>query len=164
MAEAAIAAVGFGASVVSFVGITGQILQGCQFICDYIDEIKGAPKELQQMLLELKNFEAGLRSFQTTLDNAKGCVDVNSLEEQIRHALNLAKSAVQDLRALVEKHAHNGKRDWWKNFKVAKKKNVFIKYRERLDKAKLELIFVQLNINTYVAHHFSYACMLISLG
>ncbi|PQE17650.1 hypothetical protein CJF31_00007754 [Rutstroemia sp. NJR-2017a BVV2] len=164
MAEAAIAAVGLGASVVSFVGITGQILQGCQFICDYIDDIKDAPKELQQMLLELKIFEAGLRSFQTTLDNAKECVDVNSVEEQICRALNLGNAAIQDLRALVEKHAHNGKRDWWKNFKVAKKKNAFIKYRERLDKAKLEMIFVQLNINTYVVRVSSYARMLTTLG
>ncbi|PQE08854.1 hypothetical protein CJF30_00011299 [Rutstroemia sp. NJR-2017a BBW] len=113
MAEAAIAVVSLGASV---------------FICEYIDEIKRAPKELQQMLLELKNFEAGLRSFQTTLDNAKECVDVKSLEEQICRALNLGNAAIQGLRALVEKHAHNGKRDWWKKFKVAKKKSVFIKY------------------------------------
>lgn len=154
MAEAAIAAVGLGASVVSFIGLVGQILQGCQFIYDRVDDIKGAPDELHHILYQLKSFQAGLRSFQLTLEKARQSIDIFPLEESIRLALNLSESTIKDLRDLVNKYTHDGKQNWWKSFKVAKKKNVFTTYVNRLNQVKIDILVVQSTLTKYARYSF----------
>ncbi|KAA8565307.1 hypothetical protein EYC84_011029 [Monilinia fructicola] len=44
MTETAVAAVSLSASVIGFIPLAGQILKGCQFVCDRLDDTKGAPK------------------------------------------------------------------------------------------------------------------------
>ncbi|KAI9643848.1 hypothetical protein NHQ30_007199 [Ciborinia camelliae] len=147
MAEAAVAAVGLGASVISFIGLTGQILQGCQFVCDYLDDIKGAPKELQYILDHLKIFEGEIRNFKYNLERAGKSIDILPLEEAIERSLKLSESVIEDLRDLVNKYKHDGKKDWWKGFKFAKKKKVFSNYVHRLDSARIGVIGAQLNLS-----------------
>ncbi|KAB8290281.1 hypothetical protein EYC80_011146 [Monilinia laxa] len=131
MVEAAVAAVSLGASVIGFIRLTGQVLQGCQFVCDCVDDIKGAPKELHNFIDQVKNFESGIRSFQYSLEKAAKSMDISLLEEETKLSLKLGQTTIRDLRDLVNDRKHNGKRNWWEGFKFAKKKNVFTKYVNR---------------------------------
>ncbi|RAL58802.1 hypothetical protein DID88_009112 [Monilinia fructigena] len=149
MAEAAVAAVNLGASVIGFIGLTGQILQGCQFVCGCLDDIKGAPMELQNFIDQVKSFESGIRSFRYSLEKAAKSIDISLLEEKIKLSLKLGQSTIRDLRDLVNNHKHNGKRDWWKGIKFAKKKNIFTKYVNRLNQVKIALICAQSNLSKY---------------
>lgn len=149
MAEAAVAAVSLGASVISFIGLTGQILQGCQFICDCFDDINGAPKETLYILEQLKCFEKGLRNFQCTLEKVKQSTDISESEDEIKLALELSGLTVKELQEFVNKYKRNGRNDWWKGFRFAKKKNVFTKYASRLHQAKIDIIGIQSRLNLY---------------
>ncbi|KAF7933952.1 uncharacterized protein EAE98_003661 [Botrytis deweyae] len=150
MAEAAVAAVSLGASVISFIGLTGQILQGCQFICDCFDDINGAPKEILYILEQLKCFEKGLRNFQCTLEKVKQSTDISESEDEIKLALELSELTVKELQEFVNKYKRNGRNDWWKGFRFAKKKNVFTKYASRLHQAKIDIIGIQSRLNLIV--------------
>ncbi|TGO51154.1 hypothetical protein BCON_0167g00060 [Botryotinia convoluta] len=150
MAEAAVAAVSLGASVISFIGLRGQILQGCQFICDCFDDINGAPKEILYILEQLKGFEKGLRNFQYTLEKVKQCTDITESEDEIKLALELSELTIKDLQEFVNRYKRNGRNDWWKGFKFAKKKNVFTKYASRLHQAKINIIGIQSRLNLII--------------
>ncbi|KAF7887494.1 hypothetical protein EAF00_009788 [Botryotinia globosa] len=147
MAEAAVAAVSLGASVISFIGLTGQILQGCQYICDCFDDINGAPKEILKIFEQLKCFEKGLRNFQYTLEKVKQSTDISESEDEIKLALELSGLTVKELQEFVNKYKRNGSNDWWKSFRFAKKKNIFTKYASRLYQAKVDIIGIQSRLN-----------------
>ncbi|KAF5875108.1 uncharacterized protein Bfra_003561 [Botrytis fragariae] len=116
MAKAAVAAVSLGASVISFIGLTGQIPQGCQFICDCFDDINGAPKAVIYILEQLKGFEKGLRNFQYTLEKVKECTDITDIsesEDKIKLApgayrLHQAKINIVDIKYRLNLHTTNG--------------------------------------------------------
>ncbi|TGO19067.1 hypothetical protein BTUL_0006g01020 [Botrytis tulipae] len=150
MAEAAVAAVSLGASVISFIGLTGQILQGCQYICDCFDDINGAPKEILNILEQLKCFEKGLRNFQYTLEKVKQSTDISESEDEIKLALELSGLTVKELQEFVNKYKRNGRNDWWKSFRFAKKKNIFTKYASRLYQAKIDIIGIQSRLNLMI--------------
>ncbi|KAM0302802.1 hypothetical protein ACHAO8_011567 [Botrytis cinerea] len=135
MAEAAVAAVSLGASAISFIGMAGQILQGCHFICDCFGDIDDSPKKNT-----LNVFEKVLRNFQSTLEEMKQPIEITESEDEIKLALEISVSIIRDLQESVNRYKHSGKNDWCKVFKFAKKKNVFTKYVSRLHQAKMDII------------------------
>ncbi|TGO20355.1 hypothetical protein BPAE_0304g00100 [Botrytis paeoniae] len=150
MAEAAVATVSLGASVISFIGLTGQILHGCQFICDCFYDINSAPKEIIYILEQLKGFEKGLRTFQCTLEKVKECTDITESEDEIKLALELSESTIKDRQEFVNKYKRNRRNDWRKSFRFAKKKNIFNKYASRLYQAKIDIIGIQSRLNLMI--------------
>jgi hypothetical protein len=47
------------------------------------------------------------------------------------------------LKTLIEKYEHDGKRDWWRDLKVARKKAQFVKFVENLGRAKADIALAQ---------------------
>ena len=58
-------AVGLGASVLTFVGLAGTILQGCVSLRSILDDVKDAPTDLRALKRELAIFESYLDGFQS---------------------------------------------------------------------------------------------------
>ncbi|KAF7947123.1 uncharacterized protein EAE97_004372 [Botrytis byssoidea] len=143
MAEAAVAAVSLGALVIGFIGLTGQILQGCQYICDCFDDINGAPKEILNILEQLKCFEKGLRNFRYTLEKVKQSTDISESEDEIKLALELSGLTVKELQEFVNKYKRNGRNDWWRSFR-------FAKYASRLYQAKIDIIGIRSRLNLMI--------------
>jgi hypothetical protein len=56
-----------GASTVAFIRIAGQILQGCQYIYNFVDDVREAPNDLLYFKTEIKGFRAAILGFQRIL-------------------------------------------------------------------------------------------------
>ncbi|QSZ33398.1 hypothetical protein DSL72_002986 [Monilinia vaccinii-corymbosi] len=82
MAEAALAA---GASAIGFIGLSGQILPGYPFVSDCLGDVEEAPKELQNILDQLKSVESGIRNFY--LDARLGPVSAKIVKSSVEVAL-----------------------------------------------------------------------------
>ena len=94
-------AIAFGASVVGFIGLTGQILQGCLFVQDFLEALEDAPADIEALQSELLIFQTSLDKFQSTLN----VVDDDAVGEDVRLALEYSNKAINDLRKVVSKLA-----------------------------------------------------------
>jgi hypothetical protein len=59
-----------GASVVAFIGFSGEALRGILFIYDIVEDIKDAPVHLRALYRDLTFFQLSLATFQETGTNA----------------------------------------------------------------------------------------------
>lgn len=132
-----------GASAVAFIGLAGQVLQGCQYISNFIDDIVEAHDDLQYFKTEVKTFRAAVLGFQRILQRFEHLTDLGTVAEQIGLALGSASLAINELKTLVEKYECDGKREWWRNLKVASNKALFIKRIENLGRAKADIALAQ---------------------
>jgi hypothetical protein len=55
-----------GASVVAFIGLSGEALRGILFIYDIVEDIKDAPGHLRALYEDLSFFQLSLATFQET--------------------------------------------------------------------------------------------------
>ena len=94
-------AIAFGASVVGFIGLTGQILQGCLFVQGFLEALEDAPADIEALQSELLIFQTSLDKFQSTLN----VVDDDAIGEDVRLALEYSNKAINDLRKVVSKLA-----------------------------------------------------------
>ena len=63
-------ALGIAGSVAGLVGISGQILQGCQYVRTLIDDVRDASDDLQVLKTEIDLFERTMISFNKSLHDA----------------------------------------------------------------------------------------------
>lgn len=125
-------ALGIVASALSIVGFAGQILQGCQNICTFLDSFNDAPHDLRLFRTEVKMFHSLLESYRAALAE-----DDESVESErwdiARLALDYSDEAVSELQKLVE---YSDKQSRWKNIIAVLRKDKFVKHLGRLEKAK----------------------------
>lgn len=132
-------AIGLGASVVSFVGFTGQILQGCLFIRNFLDDMEDAPAYIQTLRSELLNFQTSIQAFQSALGSE------NIIGEDARQVLEFSNKSIaelQELLATLDKK-RNGT---LLNFSSVIRKNRIMKHVENLKSARLQLLSAQSNM------------------
>lgn len=134
-----------GASVVAFIGLSGQVLHGCEYVYNLINNVRDAPEDLQNLGVEVQDFRTAVLSFQRLLQQFVYSTNFEVASEQIGSALKSASLAINDLKHLVGMHTHDGRRDWWKNIKAQKRKSMFAKFVERLRKAKADIALTQSN-------------------
>jgi hypothetical protein len=140
-------ALGLAASAASFVGLAGQILQGCQNIRTFLDDVKDASSDLQNLSQEVIAFESGLTTFKQLLDRIeRDGYDISYTAEQVTQALNYSDQAVQGLQKLISKYKEGGL-TLWRQVGVAFRKDKLEKRSRSLEKAKLHLLITQVNIN-----------------
>jgi hypothetical protein len=137
MAETALAALGVRSSVVSFIGLAGQILQGCHYISNLFDDIKDAPETLSYLRAEIKAFRIVIHGFQQALRSVGQSTNIDAASEQVLTALKTSSATIQDLKALLDKYSHSGKRDGWKILKVAVLRSTFVQRLSRTCFARL---------------------------
>jgi len=132
-----------GTSAVAFIGLAGQVLQGCQYICNFVDDVREASDDLRYFKREIKGFRAAVLGFQRILQRFEDSASLETVAEQIGLSLNSASLAINELKTLVEKYEHGGKRDWWRDLKVARKRAQFVKCIESLGRAKTDISLAQ---------------------
>jgi hypothetical protein len=93
-----------GAFAVAFIGIAGQVLQGCQYICNFVDDVREVPDDLNYFRAEIKGFRAAILGFQRILQRFEYSTNLETVAEQIRLAFNSASLAINQLKILTEKY------------------------------------------------------------
>jgi hypothetical protein len=127
-------AVGIGASVVAFIGITGQIAQGCQYIRTVLSDIHNAPSDLMALCAGVALFESNLLQFQKILQELDEVgIPVIHLSA-IQDALDFSEKAVAGLIMSIAGNKDIGTR--WGRIQFAFAKGKCAKYLDRVEKAK----------------------------
>jgi hypothetical protein len=135
-------AFGVAASVLGVVGFAGQILQGCQNVVSFLDQIQDAPKDFQYFRTEVRIFQSILESYRTTLNEIESSSD-RDVWEQSRLVLDYSDEAVAGLQKLINKHERVMPK--WKSIGLAFQSATLEKHLRRIDRAKGSLIAAQTN-------------------
>jgi len=141
-------ALGFAASIIAVFGLAGQVIQGCQNVKTFIGDFKNAPKDIQDLILELDAIEEAAKvTDMLRIKTASG-----AMEHSLATALQGCFDAVQELRDCVsEKERVFGERGssrrarGWQHLKVVLGKKGIQASVDRLLRAKAQLVVVQSN-------------------
>jgi hypothetical protein len=129
-------AIGLGASVVAFIGLAGQVAQGCKFVRDVLGDIKDASNDIRALRTEIQLFELAVDHFQASLAEveAAGIPVPASYSVGIKLALEYSEEATASLLGLVAKKS--GGETIKSRVKFAFKKDKCSKHLGRLGRAK----------------------------
>lgn len=135
-------AIALGASVVGFVGLTGQILQGCLFVQNFLQALEDAPADIGVLRSELLIFQASLDAFKSTLN----VVGDDAVGEDIRLSLEYSSKAINELRKVVSKLG-DGSHGCMTNFSMVVRKVRISKHVKTLERARSLLLCSQVNMS-----------------
>ncbi len=137
-------AIGLGASVVAFIGLAGQIAQGCQFARTVLDDVKDAPEDLRCLRTEIRLFEVTVDGFKNLLADIIDLGIPAGQTATVQLALDYSEEAVAGLLKLINKDKHRGSR--WGQIRFAFVKDKCAKHVARLERAKGYLSAAQAGI------------------
>ena len=152
------------AGIVGFIGLTGQILQGCNYISTLLSDIKDGPEIACTLRKELHAVESSLAHFKALLSELDAHPHLIPHGWNPNPALELCESAVHRLRKFVggfpELHQDNTsvaggwsaqkKQIGWQRLKFARNQVKLQKHVERLQSAREELELLQSNIGSRI--------------
>ncbi|KAL9115279.1 MAG: hypothetical protein Q9187_007345 [Circinaria calcarea] len=124
------------ASVVAFVGIAGQLLQGVCTVYTFLSDVQDAPEEIQQLNAELNLLRMILENMITY---PQGICGSKEAFDSVGLAMEMVQSQVKKLKELVEKYNIKGvgrRKLVWSNINIAFRKKKFAKYISNLDRAR----------------------------
>jgi hypothetical protein len=131
-------ALGVAGSVVSFVGLAGQVAQGINYLYNFFNTMKDAPSDVKSLAEELKVLG-------TILDE----VDRDRLDSApVGAALQRCKDVIEELEDLIRKSnlttEQSRTRKIWSQMSAAFRNEKFRKYTEQLERAKSMLLHAKL--------------------
>jgi len=146
-------AIGLGASVVAFIGLAGQVAQGCKFVRDILGDVKDASNDIRALRTEIQLFELTLNHFQASLADieAAGIPVPASYGVGIELALEYSEEAMASLLGLIAQKA--GGETITTRIKFAFKKDKCSKHLGRLERAKGYVSTAQASILLSVLNH-----------
>ncbi|KAK5206634.1 hypothetical protein LTR41_007627 [Exophiala xenobiotica] len=145
-------------AVIGVVGLTGQILQGCTYICDFFHHAKDAPDSIQNLLTSVRNLNSVVSEIQTIAKHAHQESDTMSASSRHVAALNECKSVIQDLEAFVSRFK-TGKGTWQRVSWAVYQKQLK-EYTSKIDQAKSSVLMVQikmLHVDQQLNHSTTFA-------
>ena len=100
-----------GVSEIAFIGLVGQVVQGCHYIREVLDDLKDVPAELRSLCTETKLFELTVQNFRDFLIHLTdlGIVITGDHAEVVEFALKYCQEIIA---RLVKKNSWS--RDRWK--------------------------------------------------
>ncbi|ERF75553.1 hypothetical protein EPUS_09470 [Endocarpon pusillum Z07020] len=151
------------AGVVGFVGLSGQILQGCNYLCKTFCDAADAPDVIVAILTELRAVRSRLEAFQHLLleiqASAPACLRV---QQDPAIPLQNCQNVIQKVQSFVDKYAdlsistasssgnlksHKAAfHKAWQKFDVARKGDQLRGYVSQLEAAKSSLLATQISI------------------
>ena len=151
------------ASVVAFAGISGQILQGCNYLSTFFSDVRDAPDVFVAISNELSTLRGRLEGFRLLLREMQVISPPSLIVQQDPEAaLQRCQDAVQKLEKFVNKcaalsipaGAQPGSsqtttdvvRRTWDKLAVARKSDKLRYHRSQLEAAKASLLGAQANI------------------
>jgi hypothetical protein len=142
-------AIGFAASVISVVGLVGQVIQCCQNIKAWVGDFNSAPKDIHDLIRELNSIEESAK----ITDILRIKIVRPEVDLHLVPALQQCSDAVQELRKYVinadiafQERSHSRKSRSWQRLKVVLDKQGIQALVDRLSRAKAQLVIGQSNI------------------
>jgi hypothetical protein len=136
--------IGLGASVIAFIGLTGQVLQGCRFIQTILNDIDDAADDLRNLRTEVNLFELTVDGFKRALVDIADSGISQDQTAAVQIALDYAEEAVSDLLKFIAKHKKLGSK--WSKIRLAFTKDKCAKYASRMGRAKSYISAVQAGV------------------
>ncbi|TGO16315.1 hypothetical protein BTUL_0029g00040 [Botrytis tulipae] len=140
-------AIGLGASVIAFIGLAGQLVQGCEYVRRTIDAIKEADGDVRELQSEVSSFELIVDSFRNVLqdlENSGVQLTASGRMYAVRSVLNTAHEAVQNLIKFIATNKFSGrKRD---KLKFVFLRETCAKHVSRINRVKHDIAITQANI------------------
>jgi hypothetical protein len=130
-------AIGLGGSVVAFIGLAGQVAQGCQYIGTLLDDIKDASEDLRSLRTEVKIFQLTLEIFRNTLQELADsgvAVEADGQALATKLALCYSEEALELLQGLLARRKDTGR--MWGKIRFASAKSKCAKHVSRIERAK----------------------------
>ena len=93
-----------GAGIAGFIGLSGTILQGCNYLANFFDDAKEAPHTVLAISRELNVLQSTLETFLDTLQY----IQAGSFNTKIpdpKPALKICEDAIAKLRQFIDKYA-----------------------------------------------------------
>ncbi|OBT81329.1 hypothetical protein VE02_10119 [Pseudogymnoascus sp. 03VT05] len=145
-------AIGLVASIITVVGLAGQLIQGCQNIKAWVGNFNSAPKDIQNLIRELNSIEESAKITNTLRIK----IDRREVDLQLTPALQQCLDAVEELRKYIvnadvvfQETNHSRKPRGWQRLKFMFSKQVIQASVDRLSRAKVQLMGVQSNVSLY---------------
>ncbi|KAH8769365.1 hypothetical protein F5882DRAFT_362532 [Hyaloscypha sp. PMI_1271] len=129
--------------VVSFIGLSGQVLQGIKFLHGFLSDIKDAPEDVKTLNAELKLIDTILEEVQRQDNDIQQC-------PSMLEAVNYCKSWVDKLEDLVRAcEPGNGKKmaRLWGQLGIALRTKKLTKYINGLERAKSLLLQARVDLS-----------------
>lgn len=92
------------ASIVGFLGLAGQTIQGCNYLINFFDDAKDAPKRISNILADLKVVQSVVQASRDDL-NAQLGEDSATIPQVYEDAVENVKLVVDDLQVFVNRYA-----------------------------------------------------------
>jgi len=131
-------ALGVAGSVVSFVGLAGQVAQGVNYLYNFFESVRDAPSDIRSLAGDLK-----------VLGEILDEVGRDGIESApLTAALQRCKDVLADLESLVQKSKLTSEqskpRSVWSQMSTAFRNEKFRKHIEKLEGAKSTLLHARL--------------------
>lgn len=136
--------VSLGASVVAFIGLAGQVIQGCQYVRTILDDIKDAQDDVRSLRTEIKILSRTLESFQNVLSEISNTGNLEGVGTETRLALEYCEEAMAGLVKSILKIKKAGTR--WSQIRFAFSKDKISKHIGRIERAKGYIAAAQASI------------------
>ncbi|KAH8794135.1 hypothetical protein BGZ57DRAFT_749677 [Hyaloscypha finlandica] len=137
-------AIGLGASVIAFIGLTGQVLQGCRYIQTILNDIDDVADDFRNLKTEVNLFELTIEGFKRALVDIADSGISQDQTAAVQIALDYADEAVSDVLKFIAKHKKLGSK--WSNIRLAFTKDKCAKYSSRMGRAKSYISAVQAGV------------------
>jgi hypothetical protein len=160
-------------ALVSFIGLSGQVLQGCNYLSDFFADAKDAPATIKGISDHLEVIQPALSTLHATfLDLQAGSDSLSTLQDPTS-ALKSCEWAITELKAFADRHGgihiststtpqaiptssksfpgRSTLRRGWQRLDVARNANKLKDLAARLERAKSSLQVIQANIGLALA-------------
>jgi hypothetical protein len=139
-------ALGVAGSVVSFIRLAGQVAQGVSYLYTFFNSMQDAPGDIRSLAEELK-----------TLGDILEEVGQDGIDSKaLTAALQRCKDVTGDLEDLIQKSnltsEQSKARKLWSQMSTAFRNEKFLKYTERLEKAKSTLLHAKIQAHGCAPH------------
>jgi hypothetical protein len=134
---------GIAVSALGVIGFAGHILQGCQAVSAFLDQIKDAPDNFRCFRTEVRIFQSILESYRATLYQIDEKPD-RDVWEQSMLVLSHCDETVVGLQRLIDKRG-KGRVNKWQSLGLAFQTAKLQEHLQRIDRAKGSIIAARTN-------------------
>ncbi|PVH84254.1 hypothetical protein DL98DRAFT_584822 [Cadophora sp. DSE1049] len=148
-----------GASVVAFIGLSINALRGLHYLYDVIENVKGAPQELQCIYFQLRFFQLSFSTFQHSLEEAVKLGVVTPLDVQTRLAIDDAQDTIKLFQKIVYRYGEGRAIGLRTRMKIAMRKTQLASLSRRLEKISEQVHATHCGITMLGQNHQHRICV-----
>lgn len=137
-------------SVAGIVGVCGQILQGCLFLKNFIEDARDAPEHIRLLVIELQVLSSSVIQtrdiFERTSPYMLG-ISVDAYEPALKQCFKLLSIVTTSVTVDSKNLRNEGRMKWWYKLSVSSRKKMLETMLNQLERAKSQINLVQNNVS-----------------